>query len=336
MAQTGNSNQGRIAGTIEIRFADIVYLFAMKRKTFLQTSAAVIGSSLLPSITSAEEVKAKTIRFAHITDIHVKPGIIPETGMAKALHHVQALNPKVNFIINGGDMIMDALDADKQSTQIQWDLFKSILQKENKLSVYHTIGNHDIWGWFLKNDKPDSDKLYGKSWAIETLELKNRYYSFVKGNWHFIILDSVQLNPAGGYIGKLDAEQLDWLQQELKNVPSNKFICIVSHIPILSICAGLFFDKTEANGDLMIKRNLMHTDFLALKKIFSQYPNIKTCISGHIHLQDELEYLGIKYFCNGAVSGNWWKGSFQEFAPAYAVMELSDDGNVKRTMMKYE
>lgn len=308
----------------------------MKRKIFLQTSAAVIGSSLLPSISSAEEVKAKKIRFAHITDIHVKPGIIPETGMAKVLHHVQALSPKVNFIINGGDMIMDALDADKQSTQTQWDLFKSILQKENKLPVYHAIGNHDIWGWFLKNDKPDSDKLYGKSWAIETLELKNSYYSFAKGNWHFIILDSVQLNPAGGYIGKLDTEQLDWLQQELKNVPANKFICIVSHIPILSICAGLFFDKTEANGDLLIKRNLMHTDFLAMKKIFSQYPNIKTCISGHIHLQDEVEYLGIKYFCNGAVSGNWWKGSFQEFAPAYAVMELYDDGNVKRTMIKYE
>jgi 3',5'-cyclic AMP phosphodiesterase CpdA len=149
-------------------------------------------------------------------------------------------------------------------------------------------------------------------------------------------LDSTQLNPAGGYIGKLDPEQFDWLQQELQQVAADKFICIVSHIPILSICSGLFFDKTETNGDLMIKRNLMHTDFLALKKIFIKYPNIKVCISGHIHLQDELEYLGIKYFCNGAVSGNWWSGPFQEFAPAYAVMELFNDGSVKRTMMKYE
>ncbi len=308
----------------------------MKRKTFLQTSVAVIGSSLLPSISFAEEVKTKTIRFAHITDIHVKPGIIPETGMAKALQHVQQLRSKVDFIINGGDSIMDALEADKQKTQIQWELFKNILQKENSLPIYHTIGNHDIWGWFIKNDRPESDRLYGKVWAVEMLEMKKRYYSFAKGNWHFIVLDSTQLNPAGGYIGKLDAEQLDWLQQELKNVPSEKFICIVSHIPILSICSGLFFDKTETNGDLLIKRNLMHTDFLELKKIFLPYPNIKVSISGHIHLQDEVEYLGIKYFCNGAVSGNWWNGSFQEFAPAYAVMELSNDGKVKRTMMKYE
>ncbi|HMK25101.1 MAG TPA: metallophosphoesterase [Chitinophagaceae bacterium] len=320
----------------------------MKRKTFLQTSAAVIGGSLLPSLSFADsstssEPKKRPIRFAHLTDIHVKPGLIPEKGMAKAFQHAQQLDSKVDFIINGGDSIMDALEADKQKTQIQWDLYRSILKKENGLPLYHVIGNHDIWGWFAKTNlptgqagKPDNDRLYGKVWAMEMLELKNRFYSFDKGNWHFIVLDSTQLNPAGGYIGKLDPEQFDWLQQELQQTAPDKFICIVSHIPILSICSGLFFDKTEANGDLMIKRNLMHTDFLALKKIFLKYPNIKVCISGHIHLQDELEYLGIKYFCNGAVSGDWWHGPYQEFAPAYAVMELFADGTVKRTMMKYE
>ncbi|HWR33559.1 MAG TPA: metallophosphoesterase [Chitinophagaceae bacterium] len=308
----------------------------MKRKTFLQSSAAVIGSSLIPSLSFARENKKTAIRIAHLTDIHVKPGIIPEAGMAKAFQHVQQLRPGVDFIINGGDAIMDALEANKEKTEAQWKLFRNILQKENNLPVYHTIGNHDIWGWFIKNDKPETDRLYGKQWAMEMLELENRYYSFTKANWHFIILDSVQLNPAGGYIGKLDAEQLDWLQQELKDVPEEKFICIVSHIPVLSICSGLFFNKTETNGDLMIKRNLMHTDFLAIKKIFNQYKNIKVCISGHIHLQDELEYLGIRYYCNGAVSGNWWGGAFQEFEPAYALMEFFKDGTVKRTMLKYQ
>lgn len=308
----------------------------MKRKTFLHTTAAAIGGSLLPSLSFAEENKKAAIRVAHLTDIHLKPGIIPETGMAKAFQHVQQLKPGIDLIINGGDSIMDALEADKQKTETQWKLFKTILQKENNLPIYHTIGNHDIWGWFIKNDKPENDRLYGKQWATEMLELKSRYYSFTRSNWHFIVLDSVQLNPAGGYIGKLDAEQLEWLQEDLKNVPADKFICIVSHIPILSICSGLFFDKTETNGDLLIKRNLMHTDFLAIKKIFLKYPNIKTCISGHIHLQDEVEYLGIKYYCNGAVSGNWWGGAFQEFEPAYALMEFYNDGTVKRTMIKYQ
>jgi 3',5'-cyclic AMP phosphodiesterase CpdA len=307
----------------------------VKRKTFLKTSSAIIGSSLLPTWSLAETKKRKTIRFAHITDIHVKPGVVPETGMAKALQHVQQLLPKVDFIINGGDSIMDALEADKQKTQIQWDLFHSILQKENSLPIYHCIGNHDVWGWFVKENKPDNEKLYGKAWVQETLEMKNRFYSFTKDKWHFLVLDSTQLNPAGGYIAYFDSEQLDWLKGELAGISPDEFVCIVSHIPILSICAGLFFDKTETNGDLKIQRNLMHTDFLALKKIFQQHSNIKLCLSGHIHLQDELTYLGIKYYCNGAVSGNWWKGSFQEFAPAYALMELFDDGSLRRTIMNY-
>src|SRR5213075_2344021 len=129
----------------------------------------------------------KTIRFAHMTDIHVKPGIIPETGMAKALHHVQQLDPKVDFIMNGGDSIMDALEADKQKTGIQWDLFHAILQKENNLPFHHFIGKHDVWGWFIKENKPEAEKLYGKDWAVETLQMKNRFYSFSKDKWSFIV-----------------------------------------------------------------------------------------------------------------------------------------------------
>jgi 3',5'-cyclic AMP phosphodiesterase CpdA len=308
----------------------------MKRSEFLQNTAAVIGASFLPSASFAKENEKKsTIRFAHLTDTHLKAGAIPEAGMAKAYHHAQSLKPGVDFIINGGDSIMDSLEADKQKTQTQWDLFHTVLKNENSLPVYHCIGNHDVWGWFIKNDKPEADKLYGKVWVVETLEMPKRYYSFTKDQWHFIVLDSTQLNPAGGYIAYLDPEQLSWLQSELEQTPKDKFICIVSHIPILSICAGLFFDKTETNGDLKIQRNLMHTDFLALKKIFIKYPNIKVCLSGHIHLQDELDYLGVKYYCNGAVCGNWWSGAFQEFAPAYALIELHSDGTFSRKMMQY-
>ena len=306
----------------------------MKRLEFLQNSAALIGGSLLPSIPFDENNKAGKIRFAYLTDIHVKPDAVAEAGMAKAFQHAQSLKPKVDFIINGGDSIMDSLEADKQKTQTQWDLFHSILKKENSLPIYHCIGNHDVWGWFIKTDRPEKDPLYGKQWVVETLQMPGRYYRFTKGKWHFIVLDSTQLNPLGGYIAYVDPEQLAWLQSELEKA-KDKYICIVSHIPILSICAGLFFNKTETNGDLKIQRNLMHTDFLALKKLFLQYPNIKVCLSGHIHMQDELHFLGVKYFCNGAVCGNWWHGSFNDFAPAYATIELYDDGTASRKMIEY-
>src|SRR5687768_15637322 len=134
----------------------------MKRKDFLQTTAAVVGGSLLPATSLGSPLKKKILRVAHLSDIHVKPGIIPESGMAKALHHVQQLRDKIDFIINGGDAIMDALAVSRENTQVQFDLFKSILQKDNSLPVYHTIGNHDVWGWFIKENRPENDPLYGK------------------------------------------------------------------------------------------------------------------------------------------------------------------------------
>ena len=308
----------------------------MNRNQFLKNTAAVVGGSMIPAFAFTEEdKKSKKLRFAVLTDIHVKQGIGAEAGMARAFHHAQSLKPKVDFIINGGDSIMDSLEADKQTTKMQWDLFHSLLKQENSLPVYHCIGNHDVWGWFVKNDSLEADKLYGKQWAVEVQQLPGRYYSFTKDKWHFMVLDSTQLNPEGGYIAYIDPQQLDWVKQELEK-NKDKFICIVSHIPLLSICAGLFFNKTETNGDLKILRNLMHTDFIELKKLFLQYPNIKACLSGHIHLQDEVNYLGIKYYCNGAVSGNWWKGAFYDFAPAYAVFELYDDGTSLRKMVEYD
>jgi len=308
----------------------------MKRKDFLKLGSAAAGISIFPEILSAKETPGKrSLRFAFLTDIHVKPGTIPEEGMAKALQHVQKLKKKVDFIINGGDSIMDALAATKESTQTQWNLFHKIMDKENSLPVYPCIGNHDVYGWFQKS--PDTtDPLYGKTWAVKELKMTERYYHFTKGVWDFIVLDSTQLNPAGGYIGKIDEEQLTWLKNKLAEIPSDHHISIISHIPILSICSGLFFNKTEPNGDLKIQRNLMHTDFLELKKIFLKYPNLRSCLSGHIHLQDEVRYLDVSYYCNGAVSGGWWKGAYQEFKPAYAVFEFFNDGTCTREMVNYE
>ena len=98
-------------------------IFFMRRIEFLQSTAAIAGASLLPNITLAKNSKPGKIRFAYLTDIHVKPDLIVETGMAKAFNHVQSLKSKANFIVNGGDSIMDSLEADKQKTRCTQILF---------------------------------------------------------------------------------------------------------------------------------------------------------------------------------------------------------------------
>ncbi len=305
----------------------------MQRRKFLQTITALSAAASLPVTANATSEKRKQkFTTAFISDIHIKPLAIAEAGMAKALQNINQLKDKPNFIINGGDSIMDALAVDKEKTATQWQLFNKIMQAENKLPVKHCIGNHDIWGWQLKEDVKN-DALYGKAWWLQQTGYAKTYYSFTQNNWHFIFLDSVQENN-GGYIALLDDEQFSWLENELKT-NNKKFICVVSHIPIVSFCSAMFFKDMLPNGDWKLSRALLHTDARKIKDLFKKYSNIKTCLSGHIHLQDEVNYLGIKYYCNGAISGNWWGGAFQDFAPAYALFDFYNDGSVERKMIEY-
>ena len=153
--------------------------------------------------------------------------------------------------------------------------------------------------------------------------------------WKFLVLDSTQQNE-GGYIARIDPPQMAWLEAELKATSPDQHVCILSHIPISSFCAAMFFDDPLPNGDWKLSRVLLHVDARKLQELFSSFKNIRCCLSGHIHLQDKVEYKGIHYYCNGAVSGNWWKGAFKGFAPAYALFRFYRDGTVEREMVTYD
>lgn len=307
----------------------------MDRRHFLRNSSLLtVGSSVLPSLENESENKKASLSIAFLTDVHIKPSDVAETGMRKAFRHVNALKNKPDFILNGGDSIMDALAVDKTKTEQQWNLWNKVLQEENKLPIHHIIGNHDVWGWQLKDESVKADPLYDKAWAVQQHGLPNRYYSFEKKGWKFIILDSTQQN-GGGYIARLDEAQFAWLETELRNTPFDQHICIASHIPIVSFCSAMFFDDHLDNGDWKLSRALLHVDARRLTKLFTGYKNIRCSLSGHIHLQDMVEYKNILYYCNGAISGNWWNGAFKGFDPAYALFQFGKDGAVDRQIVQY-
>lgn len=311
------------------------------RRKFI-ASLPLIGASVGLGLTQVQAQpsilhthKRRSFRIAHLTDIHVQPGDAAPKGMAKAFQKAQSLPDKVDFILNGGDCIMDSLNRNKAEVKAQWEVWQSVLKNELSLEFHSCIGNHDVWGWSDVGNKKKNDPLYGKAWATEELKLANRYYSFTKGNWHFVVLDSTHPRPVAGYWAKLDEAQMDWLEKELASVPKDKFVCVLSHIPILSVCT--YFDGENLKGrNWKIPGAWMHQDAKQLKDLFYKHPNVKVCLSGHIHLVDEAEYLGVKYYCNGAVSGAWWGGTLQEFPPAFAVVNLYEDGSSDREMVRYD
>jgi hypothetical protein len=305
----------------------------MDRRRFLQTTAISAAIGLVSPKAFAAAKKKKSFRVAFLTDVHVKPTANAEQGMRNAFRHVNG-QERIDFIINGGDSIMDALNATKEKVQAQWDVWHKVLNEENKLPLRHILGNHDAWGWQMKDETVKADPLYDKAWALKEHGLQKPYYSFDHVGWKFIVLDSAHENN-GGYIARIDEPQYAWLENELRSTHPDTHVCIASHIPVVSFCSALFADKNQDNGDWRISRALLHVDARRLIDLFKQFTNIRCCLSGHIHMQDKVEFSGIDYYCNGAVSGNWWNGAFKGFAPAYAIFDFHKDGSVKRTMINY-
>jgi 3',5'-cyclic AMP phosphodiesterase CpdA len=299
------------------------------RRRFLWNGAAVLASGLAVRAAAGiyDSKSSDSVRIAYLTDPHVMPNPESERGFAQALEHAQAQNPDLIFC--GGDAIMDALTTPLVEVERQWKAFHNLVRQHCSMPLIHCIGNHDVFGWGTPRRHPS-----GKDMARDRLGLKERYYAFDRGAWRFIVLDSTHWAPdrPSGYKALLDEEQVVWLRQELS--ATDKWVGIVSHIPILAPCA--FFDgPNEESGDWQVPGEWMHLDARRLKTVFHSFPRVKACLSGHTHLVDMVEYLGVTYLCNGAVCGKFWQGSVQEFPPNYALLEFHSDGTVQRTMVAY-
>lgn len=282
-----------------------------------------------------ETIKKRVLRIAHITDIHLQPEGKGVLGFANALNHLNTMEDRPDLILNGGDTIMDSLDATKERTVTQWELFQKILSENNQIEIKHCIGNHDVWGWSHKDKSIRKDQLYGKNMAIKAFNIPNRYYRFNKADWSFIVLDSIHSVDGYGYTAKMDDEQYKWLEKELDTIDAKTPVCILSHIPLLTVCS-YFFGENEKTGNWIIPERWMLIDARRIKDLFCKHPNVKLALSGHMHLQDKVEYLGVKYLCNGAVSGGWWKGKHQEFDPAFTIVDLYNDGSSTEQRISYQ
>ncbi|WP_214070881.1 metallophosphoesterase [Mucilaginibacter sp. dw_454] len=300
----------------------------MERRSALKNLGGLL---LVPSLTlGATKAKPKRVlRVAHITDVHLKDKFDAPAKFAKCLHHLQQQNPKPDLILNGGDLVFDMNKENLSTIDAQWNLVTNLYKSECSIPTHPCLGNHDIW--WSENSKGQA--TYGKQYALDRLKLAKPYYSFTQAGWKFIVLDSVHLDIDGTwYIGKLGDEQFAWLESELKATDPNTPILIMSHIPILT--ATNLVDDGVVNRWVMYGGD-MHTDAAQLIRLFYQHPDVKLCLSGHIHLRERLLYNNVTYICNGAVSGAWWEGNKHETAPGYGLIDLYADGSFEEQYINY-
>jgi predicted MPP superfamily phosphohydrolase len=287
----------------------------------LAAGIATMTSDLLAA-GAAPVSAAPSFRFAHATDMHLGTRNNAALGWATALQTIAKLDPAPEFLLVGGDCIGDALEkADRAAVDRQWDLYFDGLARHNKLPVRHVLGNHDVWAWMVK-PFDEATPGYGKAMALERFGLDRLYYAFDAGGWHFVVLDNIA-RRGHGYYGAIDDAQAAWLKADL--AANTKPVCVFSHIPLLSVApfnsAG--FVKED---HYRIPDTWLHANAMPLIELL-RANRVKLCVSGHLHLVDRVEFLGVTFVCNGSVCGRWWGGPYAQFPEGFGVFDLRPDGS---------
>ncbi|XOV91784.1 MAG: calcineurin-like phosphoesterase C-terminal domain-containing protein [Bacteroidota bacterium] len=94
------------------------------------------------------------------------------------------------------------------------------------IPIWNVPGNHDT--------NPESPN---HEYSTETYKsvFGPDYYSFDYGQVHFLALNNIGfLGKGNGYVGHIDEQQMQWIENDLKDVPSDKLIMIITHIPLLT------------------------------------------------------------------------------------------------------
>jgi 3',5'-cyclic-AMP phosphodiesterase len=301
----------------------------MDRRAFLASTAAAVVLGRVPF--------RRPLRLAYLTDMHVEPGARPEAGFARALDAVAALGEPPDLIVNGGDAIFTALTRDAHDVAAQFRTFLRILAQGPRIPVMHCVGNHDVWGWGLENAAAlTADPRFGKGWALDALELEAPYYLADRGGWRFIVLDSTHPGASFDYQARLDDAQFEWLAGVLASTSREMPVCLVSHIPLVSVAARRWFGAEPSGVEpQVIDEVLLHRDSGRVVELLEAHPNVRLALSGHLHMEERIEFRGVTYLNVGAVSGNWWNAEtpdFRGFGPGFATLDLFADGSfqVKR------
>lgn len=150
------------------------------------------------------EDRKEAVRFVIVSDLHAQD--IPD-GKRRMQTVVDAANRAgADFLIQLGDFVRP--DQEGSSFLRVWDGFPG--------EKYHVLGNHDL-------------DRYTKDEFVRAMGMKGRYYSFDRGDFHFVVLDGNTLYDGKEYIpyaranyyvnprmrAFMDPEQMEWLRKDL-------------------------------------------------------------------------------------------------------------------------
>jgi 3',5'-cyclic AMP phosphodiesterase CpdA len=240
------------------------------------------------------------------------------------MNHVK---PKPVLAIAGGDLVFDVFENGFERADKLYRMYAKITQGLN-MPVYQAIGNHDIFGIDPIAGVSENHPEHGKKMFASRVGNGSTYRSFDFQDWHFVLLDSVSVTFELGYEGRIDQQQFDWLQKDLKSVGTQRPVVLVSHIPFFSILPMMLNGPTEA-----VSPSLTITNSKEVLGFCSDY-NVRLILQGHVHIVENHQYKKMEYVTSGAVCGNWWKGPRMGHPEGFAVYTI-EGGQVQWSYHSY-
>jgi 3',5'-cyclic-AMP phosphodiesterase len=183
----------------------------------------LLGSALLPSRASAQESTAMgSFSFVQISDSHIgfnKPGINTDVAgtLKEAIARINALPEPPDFVLHTGDLTHLAAAE-------EFDTLDQLLKSVKTQKIIYVPGEHDVTG--------DNGALYLQRFGKGTHG--RGWQSFDFNGVHFVgLVNVVDIQQNG--LGALGREQLEWLEDDLKNRSGDTPIVVFAHIPLWAV-----------------------------------------------------------------------------------------------------
>lgn len=261
-------------------------------KSFLGDLANQINqkAKVIPSEDSKQETSPNlAFKFLLMTDSHSD-----NANLNKAINQAKQLYPDFKFIIGLGDYTDVGTISELQKVKKELD--------NSDLRYFLIPGDHDLW------DCRNRDLL---ATACFNQVFGPAYQSFTFNDFFFILLDN-----SNNYTG-FDAEQLQWIADELEKSREVKGIFVFIHEPLFHPSSEHVMGWVEKKLKLQAEQLLFQLkDTGLVKKVFagdihyfSQYSEPKT---------------GLSMITIGAITSER-----NPQAPRFGVVSVFDDGSTK-------
>jgi Icc protein len=222
--------------------------------TFLVLQGGVLKSYALGNTGEIGKAAAQGgLSFVQISDSHMGFNKPANTDVAATL---RAAVDKINALPVAPELLLHTGDISHLSKPEQFDTVDQILKGASAKDVFFVPGEHDV----LDDDGKAYLERYGKG------SRGKGWRSFDKKGVHFIGLVNV-LNLKQGGLGSLGAEQLEWLEDDVKQLRSSTPIVVFAHIPLWTVYPAWGWGTDDSAQALSY-----------LKKFGSV-----TVLNGHIH-----------------------------------------------------